>query len=475
MKLWQSFISVFFLLSQLTQVNALIDWQQAAKTDLYAIHQAILDNSVAAIGYQTPNFKRWFEPGYQSALQKVNLVHDYPSYRHLLQYYVNGLHTPHFFINFEQTIPVDLIQWPGFMIGMRNGQLEVTYVEPQDQNKLPSLGAKLIECDGKNLDALFMSIVAPFIYPDPQYHDYWPMYAPNILINDDNPFVHYPHVCTFLVNGNKKQFVLNWHVVDGSLQVFNQLIYHVNKSEIKQTHFAIAQFGERGVWISIPTFEGNEDSLNAIAQKLPDYRNYQLIVFDMRDNGGGNGEAMAKIITALYGNNYLVTLGSKQALNVPIQTQWRVSTGNIQHMQKLDKQTADVLRVGQNSNEKLVNITEAPNREPVILPSSVNPVKAKVVLLTNANCYSACWLFVRNMRVIPGVIQVGQLTAVMDRYSDPRMIEIRSGVTLGVAMASFIKPTDHFGKPFVPQIIYPGDISDTNLVRAWMINIEKPR
>lgn len=454
-------------------------WQQWAQEDLQTLHHLILTRSTAPLTPPTRYFKNWFNPGYELAKQKVPLVHDYPSYLHLLEYYVYGFHTSHFFL-INKPIALKNIRWPGFIVGMQQPPyFQVIYIQPGRTN-VPPVGARLLECDGQTPNQLFTRIVKPFMKHDPAYPGYQPLYAYKLFMDDDNPFVHYPQKCVFAIkNGTgktlqTKSYPLRWTPFSGTRAQYNAILNKVLHTHHKiSQQFSIQPLGEQGVWVRVPIFEGPQaaSKLAALAQQLPKYRDEHLIVFDVRQNGGGAREPMEKLMTALYGKAYLASLGSKEMLNLPIHTLWRVNTENIEAEKKEDPALSAKMQKAQKQNKDLYQLTIPATISPDTHPSHTNPVKAHVIVLTDERCWSSCWLFVRDMRAIPGVIQVGRMTATMDAYSTPLIEPLHAKVFAAIPMMQFISPKNHFEKPFLPSIIYSGDITDTAKLKEWVLQL----
>lgn len=451
------------------------DWSKAAGQDLIAIHQTILDNSPATRLPQTANFKRWFEPGYKLALSKVNLVRNYNDYVYLMTYYVNGLHTPYFYLNFLQKPDQRTVKWPGFVMDWDGKSFKVAIAE--QGAKTPPKSAILISCDGMNANDLFMHNIAPFMSKDPHYKAYWSTEAPYLFIDQDNPFIQMPKQCEFayLKNGltYRKRYAMNWQTYPGTAVDLSSKIAKSIPVNMRIQPFAITPFAINSVWISLPSFAGHIDQLGQIAKSMMQYRNNNMIVFDLRGNGGDEFADSVLIIAALYDVDYLATLEPFFDLNIPFTLIWRVSAANVDYVSKTDMGTAAKIQAAKDKHQALVQIKQPAyiNRVPA-RQTIINPVKAKVILLTDSNCAGACWLFVRTLHEIPFVTQVGDLTGIMDKYSEPRLIAIRPDVVgIYIPMGAFQQPIAHFGRPFIPDRVYRGDLSDTQALQTWLVDL----
>jgi len=455
----------FFLINNAQALN----WALAARVDLKKIHSAILQDASIIVTPHSKQFNYRFYNGYKKSLTMTKKVKNYAGYYYLLSYFVNGLQTPHFALIPQRPLSTKNLKWPKFIVNMHDGNVIVTYVSKDvDQQALPVMGAELISCDGLSVDQLFKKIVAPFMYHNHQYKQYWSLYTSSLLLNYGNPFVIYPKRCTFRVNNHVKQYSLNWQPFSAGEDQLNSWL----KQNNLLTKTSIQEFGKDSVWIRLPSFASNyKKRLADVAKKVKAFRYKDTIVFDVRNNPGG--EVPYNILINLYGSKYLASLGNKLPMNITRKSAWRVTKSNRNYIKNIwrDKRTAKKMTQALHKHKKIVIITNKPTLKSNNTKTP-NPVTAKVIVLTNANCWSACWLFVRDLKAIPGTIQAGQLTGIMSRYSDPRVFNLRRGIMkFQIPIQTILQPTNHLGKPFIPDITFQGDISNTNAVKQWILNI----
>jgi hypothetical protein len=95
---------------------------------------------------------------------------------------------------------------------------------------------------------------------------------------------------------------------------------------------------------------------------------------------------------------------------------------------------------------------------------------ARVYLLTDYGCASACISFVDEMRRFPGVTQIGMETHI-DRRSGgwPEAFDLPSGLAV-VRMGRLVREGRKRGEneTWVPAVRYNGDIADTEAVKRWV-------
>jgi hypothetical protein len=108
-----------------------------------------------------------------------------------------------------------------------------------------------------------------------------------------------------------------------------------------------------------------------------------------------------------------------------------------------------------------------------------NPVRARVYVLTDYGCGSACIAFVDEMMRFPGVTLIGAETHV-DRRSGgyPGGVELPSGLVV-VRMGRMVREGRARGENEAwapaPDNRFPGDISDTEGVKRWILSTVVPR
>ena len=106
----------------------------------------------------------------------------------------------------------------------------------------------------------------------------------------------------------------------------------------------------------------------------------------------------------------------------------------------------------------------------------VNPVKAKVYVLTDYGCASACIAFVDEMKRFPGVVQVGVETWVDNRTGTPltRPLPSGNGIINVAVMVRDGRVRDD-AVPQRPTHEFAGDIENTDAVKAWLAKTVLPQ
>ena len=103
-----------------------------------------------------------------------------------------------------------------------------------------------------------------------------------------------------------------------------------------------------------------------------------------------------------------------------------------------------------------------------------NPVKARIVILSNASCGSMCYQFTRTLLTLPGTVLVGQAPNTMDRLTNPVAVPLASHkAILYLGTREMISPGYAFGHALIPSFRYEGNLSNTPAVKQWILRLYK--
>jgi hypothetical protein len=214
----------------------------------------------------------------------------------------------------------------------------------------------------------------------------------------------------------------------------------------------------------------------------PALRDKSVIVLDVRGNGGGPYEWFMGFLRALYGKDYadyharsrleishvyrttpeiMAFFGDDEAAEtgdlIPPADGTPFDKGYVKYRQAV-------------AAGKTVFVTP-PNARGIPKPETepVNPVKARVLVLTDYNCASACIVFVDELKRFPGVEQLGVETSVDSRTgtSFAAPLPSKNGVIeVPVVTRDGRERGDNI--PHRPSRVFSGDIFDTTAVKAWI-------
>lgn len=108
--------------------------------------------------------------------------------------------------------------------------------------------------------------------------------------------------------------------------------------------------------------------------------------------------------------------------------------------------------------------------EPAKPPAAEPLYRGKVILLTDRRCASACLDFADFVRLLPNATHVGLPTSADSVYMEVRPVDLPSGVErLGLPVKVYRDRLRGHNEPYVPHVMYEGDINDTAAVEAWLL------
>jgi hypothetical protein len=253
---------------------------------------------------------------------------------------------------------------------------------------------------------------------------------------------------------------------------FNQshlYLYHEKRKKIQNAHTSTSMREHNGVvWVKLPTFEPQsieKKSLNEIIKRIAKYRHSKAIVFDVRNNPGGDSKYYRQLLFKLYTKPFLRSLGKNFLWNQEWTKRYRLSNDNVKAAKHFP--IYDTLHSAQLQGKKTYQ-----EHWYILNPdgpvSLKNPVSARVFILTNNRSYSSAWLFTRIVKQLPGAKQIGQETAICGYYSEPKSIHLYDNMIFNYPMNAVIAPDNDFGHRLQPDLIFKGDINNSHAINAWI-------
>lgn len=459
-------------------------WKTIATQDLEEIKRAIGENHPGIVDDKNPYFKKWFEKGSQEALKSAENTSTFEEYSILIQKFINGFKDAHLY--FYLTVEQKTVNWPGFLVAFRGNKFLVHSVSDKSSFKvLPKKNDVLVSCNEKPAASLMKENVFPYFGNEDLPAD-WTKFAPNLLLDFNNPYLQMPKTCEFL---NAGRVTLSWQTIKNA---------KMNDPLASAAFGAPQEFSFREVkpgihWISIPTFDSNGGHVVALKfyiDKVADLKQSNAIVFDVRGNKGGSSEWGAQFIEKLYGKEVLSFVENSQTKDEYVE--YRVSPGNMNHFEKilprLNEQYGKESRFAKYFTEVVEGIkTEMKAGKPMFKsahdehdnkqkPKSMpnTDVSAKIFLLTDGHCVSACLGFADRLLAIPGVVHIGSPTSAETNYMEVRDIDLPSGIGI-LSLATKVyrnRPRGH-NQFYSPKHMWDGDMNDTPALEKWLIGLVK--
>lgn len=456
-------------------------WAQIALGDLQVIRQTLEDHHPGPVDPLNPGYRRWLEAGYDSALALASRATSMDHVLAAVSFYTSGFRDGH--LGWNSFFQRREVRWPGFVVGHRGGRFLVTERADWSMVDLPPTGAELVRCDGESPERRLTEGVMRFREGIPSVEASMVRLAPYVLVDDSNPWLPPFEACLFVADGEERTLELEWR--------------RIAHAEIEPA-VANAAYGPRpdtygverpapGVaWIRIPSLAenagDNEAGLLRVVEAVPDARDADLIVFDLRGNRGGSSSWTPRILDPLFGEEYVNQL--RQRVNRGVYVQWRASSGNADFVEDSSLprhppgsrfhddyvELIATLRGAVAEGRELTGDVSPPDPSSLRAPSEQHPLGPRTVLLTDGWCASACLDFADVVLSIPGASHAGAATSADALYIDNRSILLPSGLgRFGFSMKVYRNRLRDHNEAYEPDLEYRGADWSTEAVQAWLI------
>ncbi len=419
-------------------------WAVAAQADIRAAAVITAENHPGYVDPANKSFKGLLVQAERNGLELAARVTTASGYVAALRRFSNTLQDGH--AGAYPTIDSSALpkaSWPGFVAVWRG---DGAYVY-NSTNGGPIRGARIIGCDGESIRKLTLKNVFAFRGRPSEAGNWW-VEVRRVFIDNGNPFVALPRVCTFLENGRRVQHNLSWRETDATFNQWRDDSYNGVTLPVGLTKRATGI-----VWIAMPNFEpdtAEQASYRSIAQQItaerPAISDATAIVLDLRDNQGGSSVWSKIVADALWGNarrNRLMAArtGSSGAIR------WRTSNGNARHVEALVPKFRDqglvnlaiewtAIYQGMDAARQRGEpfFTEASD-QPAALSSQITvpraelpPVKAPIYVIVPGQCASACLDALDVFTLFENVKLIGAPSSADSTYMDVRSQALPSGL-----------------------------------------------
>jgi len=463
-------------------------WAQIAQTDLTYIYQTVKANHPGAIDDQNLYFSQWLEQGYREGLARAKKATSLQDVTNSLSYFVAGFADGHFGIAFNQH--PDMQSWAGIGIEKQFQDYKVYYTAEDWGGRLPAVGAMLISCDNIAVDTMMNEHILKYRFNNNQLNARKVSYAKKLLIDDKIGEFTRPNSCVFESKGEQTAFSLHWQKID------RNDLYQTLTPVALPKEFSIDEFTPKHYWVRLPSFYpsgADETKLQAMVLALAGLRDAELVVFDVRGNGGGSSQWGQDLMSSLYGKAYIAQVMQNNPDNS--YAMWRASEDNHAYLVSLKPMlirqfgadsdiTTSFLQTTLDMQQAIDNqqslVKEAlPNNSQALQAAAVNRHQAekslyqgRTILLTDKSCGSACLDFADLSLSIPQLIHAGQETSADTVYMDVRGINLPSKLgAFSLAQKVYRDRKRGHNQSFVPQYQFNGSMTDTQGLQHWVLSL----
>jgi len=454
------------------------EWREVVRRDLKAAHDTLHDNSPAlVVSRDGEHFRQWLEEGYRSSVRMADHVNDGYGYVFLMRRYLRGFHDGH--IGFGEAFPIVLSPpkaWPGYVLGLRGERLMVKF-RANRAGKAPPLGAILVGCDGKSAEKL--AAERDLYDADRTLYSGKFRAAYFMMFDRANPFVRLPKVCKFQVANKLQEFPIQWQTMskDEVDQAFSRSLGGAKRS------LALEHWKHGSWWLSVPSMADDQDwttFLKSLSEHQEELRNADRVVIDLRGNGGGSSDYAYSIANLLWGEDWTAAMAPAWGPAV-----WRAAPANLADLKKirttLEAQTRDsgtlafydelIADMSSAIRDGRQTVTTNDEASPPPAAPKLNPMKGKVVLLTDPACFSACLDLMDLFTRMPNTLQVGAPTGGDTIFMELTSVKLPSelgSISYGhKAWVKRIRGSNVVYSP-TPENTWSGEPDDESGIRNWV-------
>lgn len=462
------------------------NWGAALAQDARAFHDVILDSHPGPVDAENPGFTPHLEAGLALALERARTTDSYEDWYFALQEYAASFDDGHLGLkDWAGMGHVWTAHWPGFLTGLRTGpEGERHEVVFSRDPAAPPEGAVLIGCDGRPAGDLAAEIIGRgagrWSLPSRRA-----IYASTLFVDQHNPWVRRAEQCEFRVGTETRAYPLTWRELPDAVRDEG---FAAARSPRFTAPIELRAWSG-GQWIGLGGFNGDPASEDGVAltalqaaveTRADEIRQAPAVVFDLRGNGGGSSAWIQALATTLWGKAE-VEARSPEAEAVD----WRTSEKNLATIEEYKvlmgsnpevlawlSTVADGLRAARAEGRPLWRHVEEEEEAPAAPPAGPSPMTARIWVLTDSGCASACLDAVDLLKAL-GATHVGQETSGDTAYMEVRDEPLPGGRVVGrVPMKVYRGRPRGDNETHVPVHAWTGALADTAGIEAWLAGLD---
>lgn len=449
------------------------DWRAAAQQDMRFAIDSVRNRHAGAVHGEV-DVTAALEDGGRAGLVEAAAVRTEQDYRRAMVRFIDGFGDPHTGIN----LGLKITGWTGVVLDRVDGDYRVIWSEPNWPHPLPPRGARVHSCDGVWTGTYLKSNVAPFLNHSAEYPTSASEAARQSMF--DLGLGWTPKQCTFtLADGASRAYDLPLRAVAdgiGDARIKAVRAGYMAKGRPVGLYPLAAGMG----WVAMPDFDGAASgaAYEKLYAQLAAAPATGWIVFDLRGNGGGDSSLGNRALRALYGQAYADGLDNTVAYSALLiadqatadlygrylsQEEFAASKAEFQH--RLLKVQAAL-----KSGDKMAQTDDRTREQVLALAAQVRrrPGGPRIAAVIDRRCFSSCMNFVLQISAMSDTVLLGEPTLGYSPYGEINSFDLPSGHG-SIRLPSALFPSFHATRaPFVPDVLYPGNIADEAAVTPWV-------
>ena len=472
--------------------------QQRAKRHLDFVHHSINEMHPAILEPDATAFLDWHNNGYQKAKELLPQVRTQADEMALLNFYMAGYRDAHLVGHLDHT-PFQIYEaktevWTGWLLKATSNGYFVTYSKKGET--YPPMNSRVISCDHQEIDTLLQERYAPYI--DSRWHILKARDLAAKALTQQRAtagVLNRPTLsqCEFEIGGATKTYPVTWLAVSEdevtAIQSQYQYPYHLP---------SLFQPAPDTVWVRARDFglytreaaQSQQQLLQDISVLAP---KNTLFILDARGNAGGNSMNGSNIIGAIFshdeqalhylGNQYNYRNQGAQAI---YRTSWQLYWSNDYSYKKVAANEGKESEYAQYLEHFLGRLKKALDAGEKSLPQNETPIgygigdaptdewesTTKLVLITDKTCVSSCLDFVDSIKLLPNTLHLGEATDADTAYTEIAFMQssyAKETFNFLVPVKKWNKRLRDDNKPYIPDIVYEGDMNDDAALQQWVL------
>ena len=476
---------LMWLSSNVLAANKNLDkWSTAAKADIESAYAIAMNDHPGSVDERNPDFNAVMKSAYKSAMSKAEMATNYVQYRQAVRAFFGPFEDYHFTVGFPSDEPLTKLVWAGLIVTPTDDHMTVVAT---DESLSHFIGQTILSCDDKTPKELYNTRVKPYLaHPDIEATRRG--YFSRLFIGRAGQFEPLIKQCIFQGPTGVITYDLDWGFNAEAFSNLNRVSLQGTRPEP-----GVREFKPGKWWINASNFNPRnaeeqaaiEAMLQAINNQAEQLRTADTIVVDIRGNGGGSSSYGDQIVDAIWGKDYRKARAPESKSYVD----WRVSPGNLAHMQVLNEMVIerkfpqDVIdwvkavqqgmqKASANGDSLYKHIDSNPPEEVIENHEVHNLVKGQILFLTNINCGSACLDFSDVMLSLENVTQIGQPTTADTQYMEIRVESSPSGfASYGIPVKVYRDRIRLPKQAYYPSIRYNGLEWTDEALEEWVIEL----